>query len=326
MRDVEKKEQTTEEQKILAEELHAPKRKRFPRMRTLTFGINDLWQSDLVDMQKLSRQNGGYKYILMVIDTFSKRGWARPLKSKHADSVVQAFESVLKQASSLPRVKNLQTDDGKEYMNSKFKTLMKEYGINHYSTFSQNKAAICERWNRTIKEKMWRKFDELNTKRWLDFLPDLIEEYNNSKHRTIKMVPNEVTSKTSGEVLERLSASKVGIIKPKFQVGDVVRLSNVKHIFEKGYTANWSEELFRVTRVRNSVPATYNLKDLLGEPMMGRYYEHEMKKTRIPDYFRIEKVLKKRHNPSGQEELFVKWKGHDPRFNSWILAASAKNL
>jgi hypothetical protein len=311
------------EQAILAAELHKPARKKFQTRRVITLNIDDLWQADLADMQNLASKNKNMKYILTIIDTFSKVAYAVPLKKKTAAEVAEAFENVFKRHGSAP--KNIQTDLGLEFFNSTFKELMKKYNINHYNTYSDKKASIVERFNRTLKTKMWKYFTEHNTEKWIDILEDLVQEYNNTRHNTIGMKPNEVNKSNKLYVLERIQTSKMSIAKPKFNVGDTVRISRKKQIFEKGYKPNWSEELFIITSAKNTVPRVYTIKDLAGQPIKGTFYKQELQKTKIPDYARIEKVLQKKV-VDGQEWLRVKWTGYDNRFNSWIGASDAVSL
>ena len=192
------------EQAQLANELHKPARKNYPRRQTITFGIDDLWQADLVEMHELASKNKKYNYMLTVIDTFSKQAFAIPIKNKTAQAVSQAFEGILKHRKQ----NNLQTDQGKEFFNKTFQDLMKQHKINHYHTFSNKKAAIVQRFNRTLKGLMWKKFTELNSHNWLDILDDLIEEYNAGYHRTIKKAPIEVNKSNEGEIRELLQQSK----------------------------------------------------------------------------------------------------------------------
>ncbi len=308
------------EQAILANELHAPARKNFARRKTLTFGIDDLWQADLVEMQELKNLNKGYRYILTIIDTFSKFAWAQPIKDKTGISVTRAFESCLDNRKPL----NLQTDAGKEFFNTNFKALMSKKKINHYHTFSDKKAAIVERFNRTLKNKMWKKFTEQNTHNWIDMLDDLLQSYNESKHSTIKMKPIDVTTKDEPKILGLLNNDKIGN-KPKFKVGTKVRISKSKGLFEKGYKFNWSEELFVIKKVQKTYPVTYVLEDLSGEEVSGSFYNAELMETDIPDYSRIEKVLK-RQIKNGKKYLRIKWKGYDNKFNSWVPEEDVVNL
>jgi len=217
--------------------------------------------------------------------------------------------------------KNMHTDEGKEFFNSKFQDLMKEHKINHYNTYSKLKASIVERFNRTLKEKMYRKFTADNTTQWIDFLDELVAKYNNTRHSTIGMMPSQVDKKNKHLVLERLATSKTPIRKPRFKIDDIVRISKNKTIFDKGYVGNWTEELFKIIKVKNTVPVVYLLEDLANEKLTGSFYEQELKKTKIPDYFRIEKVLQRKGN-----KIRVRWKGYDSRFDSWIDVKNTEKL
>ena len=304
------------DQNILASELHRSARRHFPTRKVLTMHINDLWQADLADMQNLSKQNGGYKYILTVIDTFSKVGYARPIKTKTAVEVNEAFLNIVGEADAAP--KNLHTDEGKEFFNSLMKKTNEKYSINHYHTFTDKKASIVERWNRTLKTNLFKRMTALNTLKWLPILPKIVSEYNAREHSTIGMAPNKVSETNSHLVLWRLKVEKVDPSPQKFKVGDSVRISRIKGIFDKGYHKfNWSEELFKVRTVKNTVPRTYLLSDLSGEDILGSFYGWELLKTKIPDYFRIEKVLATKKE-LGKTLIKVKWKGYDSKFNSWI--------
>ena len=154
----------------------------------------------------------------------------------------------------------------------------------------------------------------------VSILSSLVEDYNDRKHRTIGMKPADVNKKNEVEVLKKFSHQcKIKKRKKqKFQVGDKVRVSKAKHIFEKGYTPNWSLEIFTVDRVGKTDPVMYYLKDYQDQPIAGGFYEQEIQKAKYPDVYLVEKVLKKRGN-----QMFVKWLGFDNSHNSWT---NKKNL
>ena len=292
-------------------ELHKPARKNYPRRRVHMRGIDETWQADLVEMLPYARENNGYKYLLTVIDIFSKYAWAVPVKSKSGPDVTAAMQSVLVQGR-IP--KNLHTDEGKEFYNAHFKNLMQRFDINHYSTHSNLKASICERFNRTLKNKMWPQFNLRGNYKWIDILPNLISKYNETKHRTIGMKPKDVTAEDEEELMERFKKQrKIPSRKPKLKVGDRVRVSKHKHVFEKGYTPNWTTEIFTVDQVMSTNPVTYKLKDYQNQPIAGGFYEQELLKVRHSDIYLVEKVIKKRG-----DKVFVKWLGFDSSHNSWI--------
>ncbi|XP_008205591.1 uncharacterized protein LOC103315978 [Nasonia vitripennis] len=200
-------------------------------------------------------------------------------------------------------------------IDSEIKTI-KTYEINLYSTYSNLKAAICERFNRTLNNSMWKQFSLRSSFKWYDVLSKLLTAYNSRKHRTIGMKPKDVTAANIELVMKKfahVAAAAAKQQKPKFKVNDKVRVSKAKNLFEKGYTANWSTEIFTISRVRRTKPVTYELKDFRDEPIAGCFYEQELSKTAHPDVYLIERVLKRRG-----KEVFVKWLGYDNTHNTWI--------
>ena len=165
-------------------ELHKPSRKHFKRRRVIVKGLNDLWQANLVEIIPYWRFNKGYKYLLVVINVFSKFLWIEPLKSKTAQDVTMTMREILKNVKNT--LKNLQTDLGKDLCNKEFKKLMNEYNINHYNTFSILKASVVERVNRTIKNLMRKKFSLRGNYKWFDILDKIVQKYNNTTHSTMK--------------------------------------------------------------------------------------------------------------------------------------------
>ena len=147
---------------------------------------------------------------------------------------------------------------------------------------------------------------------YFDMLDDIVNKYNNTVHRTIKMKPVDVKDNTYVDSMELYSKKEVNNKDPKFKVGDHVRISNYKNIFAKGYIPNWSEEVFVIKKVKSTVPLTYVINDLNGEEIIGTFYEKELQKTNQKK-LRIEKVIKRKG-----DKLYVKWKGYNNSFNSWI--------
>lgn len=294
-------------------ELHAPARKKFKRRRVIVKGLNDLFQLDLVEMIPYSRFNKGFKYILMVINVFSKFLWAIPLKNKMGQSVTEAMSDILKIQRNVP--KNIQTDFGKEFYNKSFQDLMKKYNINHYSSYSNLKCSIVERVNRTIKSLMWKEFSVQGNYKWINILPDIVNTYNNTIHRTTGLKPNSINKKNEQQVLTEVynHLKIMDVHKPKFKLGDFVRISKYRHLFAKGYTPNWTNEIFSISKVQNTNPRTYLLQDTLGEAIKGGFYEHELQRVKYPHVYLIDKVIRKKGN-----HLFVKWSGMDKKHNSWI--------
>lgn len=266
---------------------------------------------DTGNLKGISKINKNYKNILTIIDSFSKISWAIPLKDKTGKLVTEAFKTILNNKN---KPINLQSDNGKEFYNKDFQNLMKEYNINHYSSYSEIKSSIVERFNRTLKEKMWKEFSKRGNYKWIDILDELINEYNNSYHSTIKMKPIEVNKDNEKEVLNNIYGdNKLKKEKPKFKLNDYVRISKYKGIFEKGYTPNWSMEVFQINKIIYSSPITYMIKDLNEEEIKGKFYTQELMKTNYPHDYLIEKVLKRKG-----DQIYVKWLGFDNSHNSWI--------
>ena len=243
----------------LAEELHKPITKNFRKRRVISFGIDKIWAADLVEMQKFSKWNKGIKYLLMVIDVFSKYGWIVPLKDKKTESVSSAFDETLKKNKREPEM--LWTDKGSEFVSKHFKDFLKKNKIELYHTENEEKSSIVERWNRTMKNKMWKMFSANNNTVYWDKLDKLVDDYNNTKHSGVKMTPTEASEK---ENEEKVFANLYGDLiylkpkKPKFSIGDKVRISKYKRrVFDKRYTPNWSEEVFVIDEIRTSDKTCY---------------------------------------------------------------------
>lgn len=298
----------------LVDEIHSPARRNYARLRTEMRGINDTLQADLVEMIPFAKHNRGNKYILTVINIFSKKAYARALKNKSAEEVKAALESVLDSLGYT--VKHIHTDRGKEFYNAAVRTMLQSRNIHLYSTFSRMKAAICERFNRTLKSRMWKYFSLRSTSEWIDILPKLVDEYNDTKHRTIKMKPNDVDKHNEEQLLLSVyNNSAPTVSKTKFKVGDSVRISKSKHVFEKGYTPNWTTEIFTIRKVQKTNPITYLLKDWRDVDVEGVVYTEELLLAKYPDVYLVEKVLRRRNN-----QVYVKWVGFDDEFNEWIDA------
>ncbi|GFS40170.1 putative uncharacterized transposon-derived protein F54H12.3 [Nephila pilipes] len=288
---------------------------------TLSYGINDLWQCDLVDLQHLARYNNGFKYLLTIIDVFSKYAYVIPLKNKTSVAVKNAFEKLLQRV----KPKNIQSDKGKEFYNTFLQSLFKSYSMNHYSSHGDHKASIIERFNRTLKTKMFRVFTYRKSYKYEDILQSLVKSYNDSVHRSIGMAPSKVTPDLEPQIFKKLYGYILKNEKVTLSKGDLVRISKANKSFRRGYLPGWSEEVFTVSKIYPSHPTTFELQDLKLETIKGRFYADELQKIskRSDDYWHVEKVLKTKGRGS-RKEYYVKWKGFDNRFNSWVKATWMK--
>jgi len=306
-----KKKYITDTKRQLVNEIHKPARINFKRRRVIIKSLYDLFQADLVEMIPYAKLNNGYKYILVVINCFSKYVWAFPLKTKTGTEVSKNMENLFKQHTP---PNNLQTDMGKEFFNKDFEKVTTKHGVNHYSVFSEKKASIVERVNRTLKNWMWKEFNLQGNYKWLNLLPQIVLRYNNTKHRTIKMKPIDVTTKNEKILLNTVYNNiKMSELNTKLKAGDYVRISKVRGVFDKQYKPNWSPEVFIISKVQLTNPVTYLLKDKQNENIQGAFYKEQLQKTNLHDVYLVEKVLKRQKN-----KVFVKWLGFSDKHNSWI--------
>ena len=285
--------------------------------RTFTKRIGYLYQIDLCDLSKYANENDGQKYIITIIDTFSKKAWAYGLERKTGQAIYDVMEPFFDQN----KCKYIQFDQGTEFYNKKFLDLLKRHNIKHYSTYSDRKSAIVERFNRTLKTRMFRAFTALGSHRWVDILPDLVAGYNNSNHRSIGMSPNEVTPANQHIVLKRLfpKVKKVSKhSKPYFKVGDTVRISPIKEEFQKGYEQTYSNQVYKVSKILKTYPITYKIKDFNNEELKGMFYKRELQHVNKTDRtYHINQILKERTR-RGKKEYLVNWKSYPETLQEWI--------
>ncbi|CAF1108826.1 unnamed protein product, partial [Brachionus calyciflorus] len=235
--------------------LYRQLRKKFDREKVISNGIDDLWQADLVDVSKISKENKGYKFLLTVIDVFSKFAWVKPLKNKTSESILQAMTRIFKSRKPL----KLQTDKGRKFLNKPVQDYLKKINVHFYTANSNLKASVVERLNRTLKEKMWRYFTYKNNHDYTKVLDNLVDSYNNTFHRTIKTTPNNVLYKNEEKVFENIcgydkNTGDDSVLTLNFKIGDKVRISKTKGLFEKGYTPNWTREIFVIDKIVYSNP------------------------------------------------------------------------
>ena len=289
----------------LAEELHKPIIRKFKKRKVYSAFKDNIWAADLAYMQLISKFNKGFRFLLYVIDIYGKYAWVAPLKDKKGIIIVNAFQSILKKSNSKPN--KIWVDKGSEFYNRSIKSWLEKNDIEMYPTNNEEKSVVAERFIRAIKNKIYKYMTSISKNVCIDKLDDIVHKYNNTKHKTIKMKPIDVKDHTYIDFGKEVNDND-----PKFKFGDHVRIPKCKNIFAKGYTSNWSEEVFVIKEIENTVPWTYVFNDLNGEEIIGTFYENELQKTNQQE-FRIEKVIKKKG-----DTLYVKWKGYDNLFNSWI--------
>ena len=222
-------------------------------------------------MQSLSRKNKGLKYLLCAIDLYSKYAFFIPLKHKKGIIIVNAFNKIIKQSGRKPN--KIWVDQGGEFYNNVFKKWLSGNDIIMYSTYNEGKSVVPERFIRTLKNKLYKHMTASGKNVYFDVLDDIVNKYNNTKHNTIKMKPIDVKSNKIVYIDEHNEKNS------RFKVGDRFRISKFKNIFAKGYDPNWSTEIFIVSKINDTVPYTYILKDLNGEENIGSFYDKELQKT-----------------------------------------------
>ena len=301
----------------LSYSLHRPARKKIKRNKTTAFYIDEHWQMDLCDMRAIKQYNDNMTFLLTVIDIFSKMAFVKAVLDKRGPTILRAFTEILEENNRKPT--NLQSDMGVEFTNKNFKRAMQQENINYFVTYSEIKAGTVERFNRSLKSRMWKYFTHANTFRYVDVLQKLVDGYNTSRHRGINgRTPKSINETNQLRVWRESYAPKpCRRVKFKFKTGDKVRISISKGVFEKGYVNSWSEEYFIVYRRLARSPPVYTLRDLNNEVLKGVFYEEQLQLIHPGEIYPISEVLQKR----GRRAL-VSWRGWpSPAFDSWIPLA-----
>lgn len=299
------------DRKQIVSELHKRARKNFKRKPVKVLGIDDLWHTDLMSLEKHSKVNSGFKYLLIVIDAFSKYLWVKKLKSKLAIEVTNQMKDIFVKSNRIPL--NIQSDMGGEYMNTHFDKLMKKYNINHYNTFTHIKATFAERVIRTLREKLGEAFTFQGNFKWVSLIDNIVKIYNNTKHSKTKIEPSKVTKSNEKFILNTYFTIKPIFMTPKYKIGDFVRISKFKKTFEKSSTRNWSTEIFKIVKINRKYPVTYLLEDYQGQPILGQFNEYEIMQSKYPNVYLVDRIIKSKGN-----KVFVSWLGFDSTHNSWI--------
>ena len=322
--------------------LHAPARSEgYPTRAYIVHDIDEQWQADLADMGALERYNNGYRFILTVIDLFSRYAWARPLRTKQGREVAAAFADIFQRDGRKP--KRVQTDQGREFENQAVRTLFNNHNIELFSIKSAYKAAVVERFNRTLKGRLYRHFTANITNVWVknNALANAVHAYNHSVHRILKRRPADIHAGNVDAVRAVWSAKRNSSSTTKLHyhydvhVGDTVRLSKVKGVFARGYLPQWTEEYFVVDSIdQRHSPTTYRLRDSAGELIEGSFYREEIELIHLKSNisggdgepeFMVERVLRRRRQ-HGEMWALVKWYGYPASMNSWVRQRDLHNV
>lgn len=260
--------------------LHRAARSKFKRRKTISRGILHQIQVDLIDVSKYKQYNPNTTFLLTCICVFSRKVWVEPLANKSGKVVAKAFMKIFKRMSK--RVSLVQSDNGVEFYNKHVRALFDSKGIKHFSTSSDTKSAVCERFNRTLLSKIHKYFTKKKTWHYLNVLQRIVDTYNSTPHRSLNYLsPTEITPRNEKAVWDfqykdYFSKNKTRF---KFKIDDLVRISKYAKTFRKGYLQTMSSEVFRVHHRSATNPPTYKLKSLDGEEITGIFYPAELTKV-----------------------------------------------
>ena len=260
--------------KIFINEIYSkgPK-KNYPTNKTDIYYIDDIWSLDILDLKDYGPENNrGYRYVLVTIDNFSKYGWTVPLKNKNAQTIKDSFENILKNSKRKPNL--IESDRGKEFYNNIFQDFLNKNNIKLYSRNSSYGAVFAERFNRTIRDLLKKIVFENGDGNWIDIIPTITKQYNNRIHSSIKLTPTQASLKKNEGYVYKNLLDKRKKIKPKYEIGDLVRTADLKRTFSKGDTTNWTYKLYKITEIINDTIPSYRLDNL-----PERYNQSLLKKT-----------------------------------------------
>ena len=262
--------------KIFINEIYSkPPKKYYPTNKTDVYHIDDIWSLDILDLKDYgSENNRGYRYVLVAIDNFSKFGWTISLKNKNAQTIKDSFESILTNSKRKPNL--IETDRGKEFYNKIFQEFLNKNNIKLYSRITSLGAVFAERFNRTIRELLKKIVFEQGDGNWIDILQTITKQYNNKVHSSTKLSPKDASLKKNEGLVYKNLLDKRKKVKPKYEIGDLVRTADLKKRFSKGDTTNWSYKLYKITEIINDTIPTYHIDNL-----PERYNESLLKKTEL---------------------------------------------
>lgn len=318
--------------------LHQPAKRRFRRNRVWVSGIDDQWDMDLMDVSNVAEHNDNIHFVLVALDIFSKYLWLRPLVNKTGPVVAAAVRDLLSKGRKPNRVR---TDKGQEFRAKPIQAVFKDKDVHHFETQNEVKANFAERVIRTLRNRMHRYMTHNQTFRYLDHLQDFANSYNSTHHRTIGMMPRQVSEDNETKVwwrtywdthrksVKKERKHKSRLQKPfRFKIGDNVRITYLRNVFTRDHHQKWSGEVFKIARriLRGGLPIYY-LKDYHDQDLIGSFYQPELQRIDVDEnqMWKVEKILKSRTR-RGKKEHFVRWLHWPKSFDQWVKAEDITNL
>lgn len=304
--------------------LQKPVRYKFKRNKVVSKGLDSLWDMDLADVSNIEDSNKGVKFLLIVIDIFSRYLWVAPLANKKHTTVINGLKKVFSHGR---KPQWLRSDPGGEFANRWMKAFLKKEGVRHFVTHNETKANYAERVIRTLKVLMYRYFTRKQSREYKPILQDLVHNYNNRPHSSLNgRNPVDINAKNEAVIWKEQYVDSIVLPKTlkakkyKHNIDDLVRLPHLKRPFQRDYDEKWTEEIFIVKsrKFRSGIPI-YKVTDFDNDPIQGTFYENELQmvnKSR-DDLWRVENVIKKR-KVKGKEEWFVSFAGWPKKFNMWL--------
>lgn len=318
-------------------------KKKRRRRKIVVSGVDSQWAVDLADVQNLKDDNDGVKYFLVVIDVFSKYLFVEMLKDKKASTVLEGMKKILDKGR---RPSTIFSDKGGEINNKLMRKELKKRNIEYFTSQNEDiKTSIAERVIRTLKNKLYRFFQRQKSYRYVEELDKIIDGYNKSKHRSLSYLsPIQINKDNEAAIWDRMYNEKTTTRKHeyqksikkaprrtsivfKFKMGDYVRLSYVRYVFQRDYQQKWTTEIFKISDryLKENIPQ-YKVVDLLNGEIVGSFYQWELQKVdKDFDFWSVESILKSRMK-KGKKEYLIKWSGYADKFNSWVLASEVKDL
>ena len=290
----------------------------------------ELFQADVVFFtnETLVAKNDGYKYMFTCIDCFTKMAWVYPMKTNRCSTVMECFQDILQNCGKKPD--RLNSDRGSELICKSFKNFLAEQNIFHYLSYSSRKCPIVERFNLTIQNLLYKIMATKRSWKWTEFLGQAMRIYLHRKHSTIGMSPIEAEKEHNSSLVRQnlfkfFQKNRKKQKKPKYKLGDTVRIWKARHKFQRGYDESFSREYFKIREIRQNLPVPrYILEDSMGNIITGAFFEDEIVKFEPSDLFEIEVIQKRRRGR--KTEYLVHYLGYPSSMDQWIPKQELEKL